>query len=60
MKVILIRHIPRYDDCEEIVDIAIDGDIANKRIEELKIQYPYVYGDEYGRFVLEEYRVIDT
>ena len=59
MKVILIKHMSIYDDSEEIVDIALNMDIAKTHIEDLKTAYPCVYGDDYGEFVLEEYKVID-
>lgn len=60
MEVILITHTLRYDDYDGIVGIAMDVDIANKYIEDLKTKYPYVYGDSCGRFSLEKYKVIDT
>lgn len=59
MEVILIKHTLRYDDYEETVGIAKDMDLANKYIEDLKTKWPYVYGDNCGRFSFEKYDVID-
>ena len=43
-------HKAKYEDMVENVDIAIGMDIALKYAEDLKIKYPYLYGDEYGVF----------
>ena len=59
MEVVLIKHISRYDDLEDVVDIALSMDIAKAYVEDLKEKYPYAYGDDYGEFVFEEYKVID-
>ena len=59
MEVILIKHRERYDSFEESVGVAINMDIALKYAEDLKIKYPYVYGDEVGRFYFERLDLIE-
>lgn len=58
MKVVLIKYKMRYEDCEEIIGIALNMDVANKHIEELATKYPYAYGKEYGTYYFEEHEVI--
>ena len=58
MKVVLIKYKARYEDCEEIVDIASNMDIANKYIEDLQTKYPYAYGKDYGTYYFETFDVI--
>lgn len=59
MKVVLIKRIARYDDCEEIVGIALNMDLANKYIKDLQEKYPYAYGTDYGTYYFETYDVIE-
>lgn len=59
MEVVLIRRKSRYEDCEEIVGIAINMDVANKYIKDLSTKYPYAYGESYGTYYLERYKVIE-
>ena len=59
MEVVLIRRKSRYDDCEEIVGIAINMDTANKYIENLATKYPYAYGKDYGTYYCETYNIIE-
>ena len=55
MKVILIEHYPKYDDCIEKVGIAINMDAAKEHVDELQKKYHYAY---VGRFSFEEFDVI--
>ena len=57
MKVILIEHYPKYDDCVQTVGVAINMDIAEKHVNELQKKYPYAY---IGRFDFTEFDLIDT
>ncbi len=59
MKVILIKYKARYDDCEEIIGIALNMDVANKYVEDLKTKYPYAYGEDYGIYFFDTQRVIE-
>lgn len=59
MEVVLIKRKSRYDDCEEIVGIAINMDTANKYIKDLAAKYPYAYGEDYGTYYFEKYKVIE-
>lgn len=57
MKVILIEHYPKYDDCIEKVGVAINMEVAEEYVNELQKKYPYTY---VGRFSFEEFDLIDT
>ena len=57
MKMILIKYMPRYDDCVEIIGIALNMYVAKKYVEDFKNKY-HSYRDEYGRFDFEEHNVI--
>ena len=59
MKVVLIKYKSRYDDCEEIVGVAINMDVANKYVEDLKTKYPYAYGEDCGIYFFDTQRVIE-
>ena len=59
MKVVLIRYESRYDDCEEIVGVAVNMNVAEKYVEELKTKYPYAYGENYGTYFFDTQRVIE-
>lgn len=59
MNVVLMKYKARYEDCEEIIGIALNMEVANKHIEELATKYPYAYGKEYGTYYFEEYKVIE-
>ena len=59
MKVILIKYRYRYDDCEEIIGVAVSMDTANKYIKDLAAKYPYAYGEDYGTYYFEEYKLIE-
>ena len=59
MEMVLIKHIPRYEDYEEIIGIAISMDVAKEHVKDLKKEYPHAYNDECGRFSFEEYKVIE-
>ena len=58
VEVVLIKRKSRYDDCEEIVGIATNMDVANKYIEDLADKYPYAYGKDYGTYYFEKYKLI--
>jgi hypothetical protein len=58
MEVVLIRYKPRYDDCEEIIGIAISVEMAIKYVEDLASKYPYAYGKDYGTYYFEKYDLI--
>ena len=59
MYVILIKYKDKYEEVEEIVGVAANSDIAYKHIKNLKINFPHAYGDSYGRFSLEQCKVIE-
>ena len=59
MKVVLIKYKSRYDDCEEIVGVATNMDVANKYVEDLKTKYPYAYGENYGTYFFDTRTVIE-
>ena len=60
MKVVLIKYRTKYDDCEEIVGVASNMEIANRHIEDLEKKYPYAFGREYGTYYFETYQVIEN
>ena len=59
MEIVTIRYKSRYDDCEEIVGVAMNMDVAKEYVEKLKTANPYAYGDNYGTYYFETYKVIE-
>ena len=57
MKIILIEHKMKYDELIENVGIALNKEIAEKYVEELKNKYPYAYN---GRFYFSEFDLISN
>ena len=59
MEVVTIRYKSRYDDCEEIVGVAMNMDVAKEYVEKLKTANPYAYGEKYGTYYFETHKVIE-
>lgn len=59
MEVVLIKYKYRYEDCEETIGIAINMEVANKYVEDLKTKYPYAYGENYGTYFFDTHKVIE-
>lgn len=59
MEVVTIRYESRYDDCEEIVGVAMNMDVAKEYVEKLKTANPYAYGEKYGTYYFETCKVIE-
>ena len=59
MEVVTIRYKQRYYDYEEIVGVAMNMDVAKEYVEKLKTANPYAYGEKYGTYYFETYKVIE-
>ena len=59
MKVLVINHDSFYEYSEEVVGVALNMDAAKRYVKILKEQYPYLYGDKFGKFRYDEYEVIE-
>lgn len=56
-KVVLIEFKMQYEEYLENVGIALNKEIAEKYVEELKNKYPHAYTN--GRFYFSEFDLID-
>lgn len=59
MDVVFIKFKSKYDDCTEDIGVVSSIEVANKYIDKLIAEYPLCYGNQYGTFFCEVFKVIE-